>query len=96
MTFFIITIEEVWDGYRVSHKPEVILKCRNKVNRRLQELYTDSTDIYRARFGAGYEEKHYDDGGFTIFRSYNYDTHHYNVQMSEHDIDDETLRKLLG
>lgn len=95
MTFFIITIEEVWDGYRVPHKPEVILKSSNKANRRLQELYTDSTDIYRARFGTGYEEKHYEDSGFTIFRSYDYDTHHYNVQMSEHNIDDDTLRKLL-
>ena len=95
MTFFIITIEEVWDGYKVSHKPEVILKCRNKANRRLQELYVASTETYNERFGTGYAEKHYEDGSFTIFRSYDYNTHHYNVQMSEHDIDDETLRRLL-
>ena len=95
MTFFIITIEEVWDSYKVPHKPEVILKCHNKANRRIQELYVAATDKYGERFGTGYEEKHYEDGGFTILRSYNYDTHHYNVQMSELDIDDETIRNLL-
>ena len=93
MKLFIITIEEMWDYSAVPHKPEVFFD-KSSATSRVNALYDEVASDYEDRFDSGFIHTH-TDGGFKIWRSYDYNSHHRVVQLHEHEVSDVLIRQII-